>query len=244
MFFIFLKYFWLKTLIFTRRIGINNNNNSDKFQIWTKKYKNSNIIAYIDKIAFGGIKINSMVIKKGEYYFLEDKFFIIRKGKVIARDMLANGKAVANEYYFSEGEVVGNFFRFLKDEKLKIPSVEIEIEALRDSELEEFNFSTNIMCENIIFEKIIIQLIKKSTIKFLENIYNPKGYLLSILKLHANDKLEVEKTEIGYENFNMSKSQYYLKLSELKKEKYLEENGNVFKLNIKKIDNYLEMYEE
>lgn len=199
-------------------------------------------MVYVEKTAFGGIKINSIVIKKGEYYFLEDKFFIIRKGKVIARDMLANGKAVANEYYFSEGEVVGNFFRFLNDEKLKVPNVEIEIEALRDSELEEFNFSTNIIYENVIFEKIIIQLIKKSTIKFLENIYNPKGYLLSILKLHANDNLEVEKTEISYENFNMSKSQYYLKLGELKKEKYIEEKSNIYKLNIKKIDEYLDEY--
>lgn len=156
--------------------------------------------------------------------------------------MLANGKAVANEYYFSEGEVIGNFFRFLNDEKLKIPNVEIEIEALRDSKIEEFNFSTNIIYENIMFEKIIIQLIKKSTIKFLGNIYNPKGYLLSILKLHANDDLEVEKAEISYENFNMSKSQYYLKLSELKKEKYIEEKSNIYKLNIKKIDKYLDEY--
>lgn len=195
------------------------------------------------KIDFGGVKISNIVIKKGQYYFLEDKFFIIQKGKVIARDILANGKTVAHEHYFSEGEIIGNFFKFLKDDKLKVPSVEIEIEALKDSELEEFNFSKNILYENIMFEKVITQLIKKSTIKFLENIYNPKGYLLSILKLHANEKLEVEKTEISYENFNMSKSQYYLKLGELKKEGYVEENKNTFKLNLKKINGYLDMYE-
>ena len=174
---------------------------------------------------------------------MEDKFFIIQKGKVIARDVLENGKTVAHEHYFSEGEIIGNFFKFLKEDKLKVPSVEIEIEALKDSELEEFNFSKNVLYENVVFEKIINQLIKKSTIKFLENIYNPKGYILSILKLHANEKLEVEKTEIGYENFNMSKSQYYLKLSELKREKYIEENKNIFKLNLKKINDYLDMYE-
>lgn len=94
------------------------------------------------------------------------------------------------------------------------------------------------------FEKIITQLIKKSTIKFLQNIYDPKGYILSVLKLYANDQGSIVKTEVSYENFNMSKSQYYLKLKELKEEKYIEEKNHLWKLNLEKIDNYLEMYDK
>ncbi|MGL5752647.1 MAG: hypothetical protein ACRCXT_19070, partial [Paraclostridium sp.] len=128
------------------------------------------------------IKIKTIAIKKGEYYFLDDKFFIVKKGKVLARDILASGKVIPNEHYFSEGEVIGNFFKFVKDERLTVPNVDIEIEALRDSELEEFSFSKTQLVENIFFERIITQLIKKSTIKFLENLYDSKGYILSILK--------------------------------------------------------------
>lgn len=192
----------------------------------------------------GGVHIKIINVKKGEFYFLDDKFFIVKSGKVLARDILANGKAITNEHYYGEGEVVGNFFKFLKDDKLTIPKVDIEIEALEDSKLEEFNFCQNKLVENVVFEKIITQLIKKSTIKFLENLYDAKGYILSILKLYANKHDEVEKAEISYENFNMSKSQYYLKLTELKKEKYIEEKGNKFQLNLKKIDNYLEEYDD
>lgn len=154
--------------------------------------------------------------------------------------MLPNGKIVVHEHYFVEGEVIGNFFNLIKEENLKLPNVEIEIEALRDSELEEFYFLQNVIYENTVFEKIITQLIKKTIIKFFENIYGPKGYMLAMFKLYANEKLEVEKTEISYENFNMSKSQYYLKLGELKKEGYLEEKKNIFRLNIQKISKYLE----
>lgn len=187
----------------------------------------------------GGIKINNILLRKGEYYFLEDKFFMVKRGKVIARDVLPSGKVVTHEHYFSEGELVGNFFNFVKDDTLRVPNVEMEIEALRDSELEEFCFLQNLINENIVFEKIITQLVKKSIIKFLENIYEPKGYILSILKLYANDKLEVEKAELSYENLNMSKSQYYLKLGELKKERYIEDKKNVWRLNIQKINEYL-----
>ncbi|MGL5903661.1 MAG: hypothetical protein ACRCZO_13345 [Cetobacterium sp.] len=190
------------------------------------------------------IKIKTIAIKKGEYYFLDDKFFIVKKGKVLARDILASGKVIPNEHYFSEGEVIGNFFKFVKDERLTVPNVDIEIEALRDSELEEFSFSKTQLVENIFFERIITQLIKKSTIKFLENLYDSKGYILSILKLYANSEMEIEKKEVSFENFNMSKSQYYSKISELKKENYIEEDGKIWRLNLEKIDEYLERYEE
>lgn len=82
-----------------------------------------------------------MIVKKGEIQFLENKFFIIKKGKVMARDIFPNGKVITHECYFLEGEIIGNFFKFLKEDKFKIPQIEIEIEALIDTELEEFTFN-------------------------------------------------------------------------------------------------------
>ncbi|MGL5277748.1 MAG: hypothetical protein ACRC8M_01525 [Cetobacterium sp.] len=187
--------------------------------------------------------MKNVTIKKGENYFLDDKFFIVKSGKVLSRDILSNGKVITNEHYFGEGEVIGNFFKFAKDYKLTIPDIGIEILALKDSKLEEFDFSQNQLIENTFFEKIITQLIKKSTIKFLEKLYDTKGYILSILKLYANHEMQVEKREISYENFNISKSQYYSKIAELKKEDYICESGKIWQLNLGKIDEYLEKYE-
>lgn len=93
---------------------------------------------------------------------------------------------------------------------------------------------------DIYIQKIFSQLVKKAIIKFLQQLYNTKGYILAILKLHLNDNGYVYKKEISYENFNISKSQFYLIYSNLKKENFLSEVDNKIFLNLKKIDPYLE----
>lgn len=178
-----------------------------------------------------------------EKYYLDGRFFLIKKGKVITKDILPNGKVISNENCLREGEIIGNFFNFLKCEYLSVPEIDIEVEALEKSILEEFTFSQLDVVNNVIFEKMLSQLIKKSTIKFLYQLYDKKGYILAILKLYANSEGKIPKKEINYENFNISKSQFYALFSKLKQQHFFKEEKNEIILNIKKIDSFLNLFE-
>lgn len=178
-------------------------------------------------------------LSSNEKYYLDGRFFLITKGKVITKDILANGKIISNENCLREGELVGNFFNISSNFNVNLPEIDVEVEALEETTLEEFKFSKKDILKNTVFEKMLSQLIKKSIIKFLYQLYDSKGYILAILKLYANSDNEIPKKEISYENFNISKSQFYLIYSKLKKENYIIEEKNLVKLNIEKINEYL-----
>lgn len=175
-----------------------------------------------------------------ERHYLDGKFFIVKKGKLVSRDILDSGKIITNENYLKEGDLIGNFFEFLPDNNIILPEIDIEVEALEDGTiLEEFEFSADDIFQNIYFEKILMQLIKKSMIKFFYQVYDTKGYIMAILKLYADDEKTIAKKDINYENFNISRSQFYLIYSKLKKEKFIIEKEKKIILNIEKIDEYL-----
>lgn len=185
--------------------------------------------------------MRTISLNKSERYFLDGKFFLVKRGKVITRDILENGKIITSENSLKEGEVIGNFFNILPENNFFVPEIDIEVEALENNTiLEEFAFSFDKIMGDIYIQKIFSQLVKKAIIKFLQQLYNTKGYILAILKLHLNDNGYVYKKEISYENFNISKSQFYLIYSNLKKENFLSEVDNKIFLNLKKIDPYLE----
>lgn len=184
-----------------------------------------------------------IVLNPSEKYYLDGKFFLIKKGKVITKDILPNGKIISNENCLREGEIIGNFFNFLKCEYLSVPEIDIEVEALEISILEEFKFSKLDIMNNSVFEKMLSQLIKKSTIKFLYQLYDKKGYILAVLKLYADSEGKIPKKEINYENFNVSKSQFYALFSKLKQDEFLKEEKTHIVLNIQKIDSFLNLFE-
>lgn len=184
--------------------------------------------------------MNMIFLNKNDRHYLDGKFYIIKKGKIITRDILENGKILTYENYLTSGEIIGNFFSFLTLKDIYIPDIDIEVEALEDDTvLEEFNFNSNILTDDNFISKIITHLAKKTLIKFFYQLYDTQGYILSILKLYNNDTGFISKKEINYENFNISKSQFYLVLSKLKKEKYILDDSDGIYLNLKKIDTYL-----
>lgn len=180
-------------------------------------------------------------LNKKERHFLDGKFFLIKKGKVISRDILESGKIISNENCLKAGEIVGDFFKFLPNTQILILETEVEIEALEDnSVLEEFDFCPDIIAQNDGLQKIILQLIKKNMIKFFYQLYDTKGYILAILKLYADNNGRILKSEINHENFNISRSQFYLLYSSLKKDKFISEEKKNIYLNVNKINEYLE----
>ena len=69
--------------------------------------------------------MNIISLNKTERYYLDGKFYIIKKGKIISRDILENGKILTYENYLTSGEVIGNFFRFLNIKDIYIPDIDI-----------------------------------------------------------------------------------------------------------------------
>lgn len=188
-----------------------------------------------------------VILEKGEIFFLDGKFFLIREGRVISRAILPNGRVISHENCFREGELVGNFFGFLEnqllDSRLLVPEIEIQIEVLEnETVLEEISLTSRDIAQYKYLEIMIIQLIKTSLIKSLHLLYDSKRYILAVLKLHANEKGVILKNEVKYDNFNISRSQFYLLYSNLKKEEFIVEDRQFVKLNIKKVDKFLKEY--
>lgn len=184
--------------------------------------------------------MRTITLDKRDRYYLDGKFYIVKKGKAITRDILENGKIVTNENCLGSGEIVGNFFKLINPSDIYIPEIEVEVEALEDNTvLEKLDFNPSMLKSDPFFSKVIDHLVKKSLIKFFYQLYDTQGYILAVLKLYNNDSGFIYKKDINYENFNISRSQFYLVFSKLKKEKYILEVNDSIYLNLKKIDSYL-----
>lgn len=180
--------------------------------------------------------MSKIYLQKKETKFLENKFFIVKTGKVIIKNILENGEIIVNENFINKNEIVGNFFLLSSNNEFMLPEIGIEIEAIENSILEEIHISEQDLSNNLILKKIVSQLIKSYTINFLSHFYDKPKFLLILLKLYADSEGKFLKKDIHYENFNISKSQFYLILSNLKKQNYLKENNNKITLNLKKIN--------
>lgn len=180
-----------------------------------------------------------IILKKKERYFLKNKFYIIIDGIVGVYEIFENGKSLPKETFFKKGEIVGNFFQTFNGKNLVLPEIEVEIVAMEENTiLEEFKFEAKNSSTNFELNKIIFQLIKENIFKIFYHFYDKKGYLLAILKFNTDDRGIISKEKLHYENFLMSKSQFYNIYNSLKDEKDIIEDNDIIKLNLKKVDKY------
>lgn len=182
-----------------------------------------------------------IILKKRERYLLADKFYMIKNGSICAYNIFENGKCIPKEVCLKKGEIIGNFFQYLPSENLSlsIPETEIEIVAMEENTIiEEFNFDSKVISSNLGLAKIINQLLKDNIFKLFYHLYDKKGYLLAIFKFYANSKGIVSKEQIHYENFLMSKSQFYNIYTNLKVEKFIREIDKNIYLDLEKINKY------
>lgn len=181
-------------------------------------------------------------LEKNQIYILGEKIYIIKSGKIITKDILETGKIIKNEIQLSAGEIVGNFFKFSLLSDFKISDMEIEIMAVEDKTvLEELPITKEYLQKNPYLQKIIYFLLKKVLLKIFYQLYDTKGYVLAVLKLLQKDKKFIYRKDIHYENFNISKSQFYFVYNALKKENYFVEVNDRVYFNKKKMDNYLNL---
>lgn len=171
-----------------------------------------------------------------KFFLLEEKIFVLKEGKVITKSVAANGKIINNNTFLKKGEILFNWFNFF-DRKNEI-EIEIEIEALEKSILEEMIVSNENINENI-YQIMLFQLMRKNILELQYQLYNTKGYILVTLKMYACDKGILDKRSVKPEYFNIGKTQFYKIYKEIKDEKFLIEKKQKVYLNIFKIDKYL-----
>lgn len=180
-----------------------------------------------------------ITLEKNEKLFLENKFYIIKKGSVLLKKILENGKIISYENILRSDELVGNFLTLSEINFLILPEVGVEIEALEVTTIEEIDISKNEINKNPIFKRLLNQLIKQYVIKFISHSCEPMKVLLILLKINSDLNGVVDKKNIGYENLNMSRGQYYSMLSIIRKEELIKEENKTIILDLKKVDEKL-----
>lgn len=181
-----------------------------------------------------------VTLKKKEVLYLDDKFFMVKSGKVLTKVIFENGAVVTNEICYKKGDILGNFFLLAEKDRFLPIELQIEVIALENEViLEQIDIIKEELMSSEESFKIINNLLQRVFIKFFYHLYDAKGYILSLLKLYQNKSGTINKNELYYKNFNMSKSQFYLTMNALKKEHYITKVGDIILLNSRKIDAYL-----
>ena len=127
-----------------------------------------------------------------KFFLLREKIFILKDGKIITKSIMSNGKIISNNTCLKKGEILFNWFNFFNEENNL--EIEIEVEALEKTTLEELTISKK-LDENI-YQKMLFQLIKKNIIELQYQLYDTKGYILTKLKIYACKKQKKHKTGI------------------------------------------------
>lgn len=178
-------------------------------------------------------------LRKNEKFFLENRFYLIKRGSILLKKILENGKVISCENILKKDEIIGNFLTLSEANFLILPEVEIEIEALEETIIEEVEISKIELNKNPILKRLLNQLVKQYIIKFIPYICDSMKLLLILLKINSDSNGIVDKKNIGYENLNMSRTRYYSILSIIKKEKFIKEDKKKIFLNLKKINEKL-----
>lgn len=164
-----------------------------------------------------------------EIMLLDSNFFIVKKGEIIVRYIFEDGKILNFEFPLRAGEVNGNFFNLFPEDSPFYNEVTLEIQATQESVIEVFELNSN-KKDFEIFNKIILQLAKQLVIKSWFQLYSKENFILLILRIYTQKYNKLLKKYVKHEIFNISRSQFYLLYSKLKKQKNIIEKLGYIKV--------------
>ena len=174
--------------------------------------------------------MREITLKPYEKYSLEEKkFFVVEEGKILTKSILSNGEIINNNICLGKGEILFNFFEFIKD--MDSLDIEYEIEALESTILKEIIFEEK-DSNNKFYKNILEQLIKKSVIELKYQICSTPEYILMMLKLYSNKYGEIDKKILRPEYFNIGKTQFYKIYKDLKMKNFFYERNKKVYLNL------------
>lgn len=189
---------------------------------------------------------SSLKLEKNESIYLEDdKIYTILSGKVTVRDIFSNGKVVNSEMPLANGDIIGNFFKICNVYQTITKDIAIEIEAMEDTIL--LINSTEELLKNLkndnfgMLKNLIEQMLKKHLITICHHTYSKKGYVLAVLLLHSDEMGNIPKEMLSHEIFNLSRSQFFAAMSELKNDLLVNKTSKGVKIDKIEAEKYLEL---
>ncbi len=168
-------------------------------------------------------------LAEGEILILDSNFFVIKKGEVILRYIFEDGKSICFEFPLIPNDVSGNFFSLFSQTSPFYNDVTLEIQANKESHIKIFKFDLT-KIDNELLNRLILQLSKQLIIKLWFQLYPKEAFVLLMLRIYSQKYNTIYKKYITYEVFNISKSQFYLIYSNLKKQKFIVEKSKFIEL--------------
>ena len=92
-----------------------------------------------------------------------------------------------------------------------------------------------------ILKNLVEQILKKQLINILHHKYDKKGYILATLLLHSSENGEIQNELLNHDRFNLSRSQFFLTMGELKKDYIVIKYKKGVKINREEAEKYLEL---
>ena len=191
------------------------------------------------RIVKWGMYMKEIVIREKETFEISNKFYIVKKGKIILKNIFPNGKVVTNEHWMKSGDLIGEFLNHFTLQKIDLPYIEIEVKALEDTVLEEIDLDLKKLKENPLMNNLLSSFVKLHVFQLLYHFYDTKGYILSVLRLYADNNDIISKEKFNVEHINISKSQFYNVFGQLRRLGFVREKGKKIYLNSEKMKQYL-----
>ena len=171
--------------------------------------------------------MKTITLNKGEDFYIENKCYVIINGKGIIKYITPNGKTTVNESILKTNDILYNSLSIsnsLINEYNFLKNIETLFKAFEITILKEIKF------DKLLKDKLLLQISYYYTLKELHLIMTTTEYILITLKRYSCNNI-IDKTIILYDDFNISRSQFYLIIQNLKKENILIENNNNYILN-------------
>lgn len=171
--------------------------------------------------------MKTITLNKGKEFYIENKCYLILKGKGILKYIASTGKVVVNESVLKTDDVLYNII-FINENFIS------EHNSLKEAETLFKAFETTVLKEieldKLYKEKLLLQISYYYILKELHLLITTTEYLLITLKRYSYNNI-IDKTVIVYDDFNISRSQFYLIMQSFKKNKLLIEKNNNYILN-------------
>lgn len=171
--------------------------------------------------------MKTITLSKGKDFYIENKCYLILKGKGILKYVSSNGKTVVNESVLKKDDVLYNII-FIDNNFINEHNSLKEIETLFKAF--EITILKEIELNKLYKERLLLQISYYYILKELHLLVTTTEYLLITLKRYSYNNI-IDKTVIIYDDFNISRSQFYLIIQSLKKNKLLIEKNNNYILN-------------
>lgn len=166
--------------------------------------------------------MKTIKLEKGESFYIGEKCYFILKGRGIMKYILSDGKTIVNEYLLEENKIIYNLLTLDSINKTSLfKNPEGLFKVFEETLIEEIEINSYIK------KNLYTQIIESYILKEMNLIMTSIEYVFFTLKRYSKNNC-ISKTVISYDDFNLSRSQFYLVLKKLKESKLIVEDDRKY----------------